>query len=293
MKKSLLFAIAICTVLFVKAQIPNPGFENWTTVGSYEDPDGWGTLNSTTSALSVLTVTKGTPGNPGNSYIKLTAKSLGAFGVIPGITVTGVIDPTSQTVTGGFPYTQRPASLDGSFQHMATGTGGGILIWSWHWNSGLMTRDTICAGYLPLSGMAMSWTNFSVPLVYVNSGNPDSCMILMVTSNPAVANDYLWVDDLHFTFPSGIQNTAATTPQISLYPNPAHGKLNVFAGNLLNANCTMQVVDVTGKLMIEKTEHVFNQNLHQTIDISSLQAGLYIFNMKQGDAIETKTFVIE
>ena len=73
MKKILLLIIAVVSFNFTaSAQIPNNGFENWTTVGTYSNPDNWATLNSLTAPFSIYTATKGMPGSPGSSYLKLT-----------------------------------------------------------------------------------------------------------------------------------------------------------------------------------------------------------------------------
>lgn len=77
--------MAISTTAF--AQIPNSGFENWTTMGSYSNPDNWDQLNAMTNPNSVYTCVKGTPGNPGSSYIKLTSKTVGTMGVMHGLAV--------------------------------------------------------------------------------------------------------------------------------------------------------------------------------------------------------------
>ena len=60
MKKFLLAFLAVVVVNFNYAQnaIPNPGFENWTQVSNYFNPDGWNNLNSNTAILGVLTCTR-------------------------------------------------------------------------------------------------------------------------------------------------------------------------------------------------------------------------------------------
>ena len=56
-KISLAGLVALLTSTLIFAQIPNAGFENWHTAGfpSYNEPDMWGTLNSSTSIISVFT----------------------------------------------------------------------------------------------------------------------------------------------------------------------------------------------------------------------------------------------
>ena len=63
MKKSLFVLALSFVVLRINAQIalPNPGFENWTSAGNYEDPDDWHTLNPSTAFVGVLTALKANP----------------------------------------------------------------------------------------------------------------------------------------------------------------------------------------------------------------------------------------
>src|SRR5205085_11835682 len=77
MKKLLLsmfmFSIAICQA---NAQIlTNAGFENWSTVGLYLEPDGWMILNGLTSPNA--TVIQG-PGYTGNYSVALISDSVSA-----------------------------------------------------------------------------------------------------------------------------------------------------------------------------------------------------------------------
>ena len=87
MKSKLLFivaALSLTTAAF--AQIPNNSFENWTTVGSYSDPNSWSTLNATTNPLSIYTCTKGTGGasGGGSAYLKLISKTV-LTAVVPAV----------------------------------------------------------------------------------------------------------------------------------------------------------------------------------------------------------------
>ena len=42
---TIVLTVLIALTIRLNAQIPNSGFENWTTVGSYENPTGWATMN--------------------------------------------------------------------------------------------------------------------------------------------------------------------------------------------------------------------------------------------------------
>ncbi|MBI1836487.1 MAG: hypothetical protein HYR91_04405 [Flavobacteriia bacterium] len=169
MKKKI-FSFVIGTLLSTSlfAQIPNNGFENWTSMGSYSNPDGWATLNDVTAASSVYTATKGTPGNVGASYLKLTSKTVGPT-VVNGIAVSGTINPTTMQPSAGFPYTGQPVSLTGKWQHMIFGSSqGSVSVTLTKWNTTTNQRDIVASGSQTLSGMAMSWASFTINLNYVS-----------------------------------------------------------------------------------------------------------------------------
>lgn len=80
MKKTILSIVSVVAfTASTMAQIPNAGFENFTSMGAYDVPNGWGTMNNTTALASVYTAAKGTPGSPGASYLKLTSKTVWKF----------------------------------------------------------------------------------------------------------------------------------------------------------------------------------------------------------------------
>lgn len=185
MKKTITFLAAIVISSTAISQIPNSGFETWTTVGAYNVPTGWDNLDSLTNSMSVYTCEKGTPGSPGVSFLKLTSKTFGTA-VAPGIAVSGKLDMTTYMPKSGFAYTSRPANLTGSWQHMIFGTSqGSVSVLLSKWNSSTSMRDTVAFVSQTLSGMAMSWATFSIPLTYHSSAMPDSAIIVLAASGIA------------------------------------------------------------------------------------------------------------
>src|SRR5579883_753034 len=108
MKKLSSFLLALLFTSAMYAQIPNPGFETWNTVGSYNVPAGWDNLNSMTTAMSTYTCTKGTPGYAGASYLQLISKTVTGLGVVPGIAVSGVMNKTTMQPQSGFAISTPP-----------------------------------------------------------------------------------------------------------------------------------------------------------------------------------------
>lgn len=254
---ALTFAIAVS-----KAQIPNSGFEDWDNMGSYSNPMGWSTMNNTTAIGSIFTATKGTPGNPGTSYLKLTSLNT-PLGVANGIAVSGKLDSMTQQPISGFAYSMRPTSLTGAWQHMIFGSSqGSITVTFTKWNSGTNTRDVIGAATKTLSGMAMSWANFTIPITYSLPDFPDSCIIVLKASGSVPADqDYLWVDNLAFAgVVNGIEDKVIDA--FSLYPNPAHAD-QVVQFNILQAgNVKAEVYGIDGKKITVLFDTYFEGGLH-------------------------------
>jgi hypothetical protein len=296
MKKNLLLLSAICFASALFAQtIPNSGFENWTNMGNYSDPDQWGTLNSTTNLAGVYTVTQGTPGNPGAYYVKITSKTV-LNQVVPGIAATGVINAQTQTITGGFPYAIRSANITGNWQYMAMSGNdqGSINVVMTKWNSMTSSRDTISATQYMLPGMVMAWANFSIPLTYLMAGNPDTCMIILAASNSTpAANSYLWVDDLNFTGLIGINEVSTSPTNLSVYPNPAQNLLNVSFTLQNQENVKLELVDVTGKLIREVNPSVMQGDNTLSMDLEGIDNGIYFIRLVSNGAIETKKISIQ
>ncbi|MBL7924616.1 MAG: T9SS type A sorting domain-containing protein [Bacteroidia bacterium] len=274
MKKILLPFLLLLSSLSPAQSIPNAGFENWTNMGAYLEPDGWATLNSLTAPFTVLTVTRATPGNPGNYYIKVTSRSAGTLGVVPGIAVSGSINSSTLLPESGFPFSLRPASLNGSWQHMIFGTSQGyidVLLSRWDGNQ----RIPVASAHRVLVGMAMSWANFSIPLVYTDGNNPDSCMIVLSASGAQpFDDDYLWVDNLSFNGTvTGLENPEMKE-ELLLYPNPPQSQLTLSLSDQEIRMLELNIRDLMGRSLI--LLRGLNVSGKAEIDIRHLPAGTYV-----------------
>lgn len=290
MKKHIQTFLALMFVVSIsKAQtIPNASFENWTTHGTYETPDNWGSLNNKTNANSVYTCQKATPGTSGSNFMKLTSKTVGA-NVANGIAVCGVLDSMTMMPKSGFACSGRPANLTGKWQHMIYGSSqGSISVTLTRWDAGSKKRITVGSGSVTLSGMAMSWASFTIPISYLDGTNPDSCIIAMMASgaNPT-NNDYLWVDNLAFSGSvSGIKLLSSDI-KVKIFPNPSNSILSVSLAN--NYNLGMRVLDLTGKeLMQVKCEE--NRNTNELF-IGDLPAGNYFLEIQTEKGNLFKSFI--
>jgi hypothetical protein len=296
MKKTILSIAAVAfTSASLFAQIPNNGFENWTSMGSYSNPDGWDQLNSMTTGMGVYTCTKGTPGFVGASYLKLVSKTVGST-VAPGVAVSGLIDMAAMKPKSGFPYTGQPQKLTGSWQYMASGADAGFIsVILTKWNSAMMMRDTIAKANQVLSGMAMSWATFNINLTYKSSALPDSAIIVLSASGTTpVANSYLYVDNLSFAGSvAGINTIDTYVSNINAYPNPTSDNITIELNAQKASTIKLQLVDVTGKLIKEVNAGEIIGNYKQTINTTGISKGVYFLKVTANDAVEVKKIIIQ
>lgn len=98
---------------------------------------------------------------------------------------------------------------------------------------------------------------------------------------------------LHFA----IANTALGTAdfkndfQVSFFPNPTKDSLNINMGTLNNSSYKITVIDINGKLVLEK--NIDNPKLIENIDTSSLTKGIYLIALNAGEKRITKRIVID
>lgn len=281
MNKKVLLAFFICVLITsVKAQIPNSGFENWTTTLSVETPDGWSTLNPITAVSTLYTAEKASPGNPGSYYLKLTSKSINGA-IVPGIAIAGTMNMQTLQPISGFPCNVRPTALTGKWQHMIYGTSqGSIEILLSRWDNSSNKRVSVGSGKVTLSGMAMSWANFNIPITYADLNNPDSCMIILKASGDMpTAKDYLWIDNLAFSGVSGIPTLENNKLNIQLYPNPVKEKLEIYVQSNNISNGKLEVIDMTGKCHYTENVNVsIGENIY-SVETDEFPAGVYFLSL--------------
>lgn len=296
MKKEILSIISVVALsASAMAQIPNAGFESFTTMGSYDVPNGWGTMNNTTAMASVYTATKGTPGSPGTSYLKLTSKTV-STAVVNGIAISGVLDSMTMTPKSGFAYNMRPANFTGKWQHMIYGNSqGSVKVTLTLWDSGLSQRVIVATANQNLSGMAMSWANFTIPFTYTDGNNPDTCIIVLKASGSAPTNnDYLWVDNLAFSGTvTGIENHGSFVTNMVVFPNPSTETINVNLNLTSSQKVSIELTDITGKLILSKDLGTLTGESKQTLNINSISKGTYLVRVITGSGIEVRKIVIE
>lgn len=284
MKKNLLLSVSAAAALFISANasaqmIPNNGFENWTTMGTYDEPDGWGTINSLSAFGYPVTVNKTTDMNSGSFAISLETMSYtdifsGMLDTLPGIAWTGDFDSNFNALEG-FAYTQTPTDLTGSFKYAPSGIDTGIIFtYLTKWNTMTNMRDTIAGGVMMVDGTTSTWTQFTIPLTYQSAVAPDTAVVWMVSSSGMLPmpGSELKVDDLAFVLPTGIAEPLTGTSKV--FPNPASSNVSFSVANPEAA--TIELYDLEGRRidMVQVTSNVIN------VSLEKYNAGLYMYALK-------------
>ena len=294
--KTIIFTIAVLTASTnnIFAQTPNSGFETWMSMGTYENPDGWATPNDFTTSAGVYTAEKGTPGSPGSSYLKLTSKTVGST-VVNGIAVSGVIDPVTQQPVSGFAFNQQPASFTGKWQHMIYGSSqGSINVTLTRWDATMNMRMVVATANKTLTGMAMSWANFTIPFVYSDFQAPDSCIIVLKASGSNPTNqDYLWVDNLAFTGSVAGINEQLLFSEISLYPNPTVENFTLNVNSKEAQSITYELINLDGKIQFSASTDIKEGQNSFSIPTMGLPNGNYLVRIISGSNTQTLPVVIQ
>jgi hypothetical protein len=293
----LISCILIVSINAYSQPIPNNGFENWAMVGNYEMPDYWDNLNPTTDPAGIYTCTRGTPGNPGAAYLKLTSTLIPGTGVVPGVAVCGVLDQSRALPVSGFAFYERPEKFTGKWQYMMFGTGKGFMdVLLTKWNASAGKRDTVASMHHVLTGMVMTWGNFTIPLTYMSGSYPDSCIIFLSASGSVPADyDYLWLDNLAFTGSvfTDAPASEALHARIKIYPNPATDIINLWIHPDKQETAEILLFDGSGRLVKTVSRELTSGDNNSSILTHGFQPGIYIMNVRTSSFEETLKIMIQ
>lgn len=292
MKHFLLIVLSLPVFVIGQNSIPNPDFENWTTggfplIGTYEDPDDWSTINSTTYVVGIQTVKKATEPQfvkSGNFALRLETYFFAPLNrPAQGGATTADINIASESLSGGVPFNLRPSALEGWYQYYPVGADTATMaILLSKWNPILGAKDTVgYALYRPTEAVS-EYTQFSAQLEYFIADDPDSMIVGFVCSGqfePGIGS-VMYVDDVSLAFePVSVATSAKQQPV--LYPNPAKDVIR------FDVPEAVQVVvrNIAGQILIQKN---LTNGLHQ-LDVSSFPQGLYLFQFSDEYGKHLKT----
>ena len=265
----------------VVGQIPNNSFETWNSISGYSTPANWDNLNQITFSSGINTCYQGTPGNPGSSYLVLMSKSVPGRGVVPGIAVSGKLDTSTYKPTSGYPFINRPQSLNYNIQYMPydPSDSSSVKVLLTKWDTTTLLRDTIAYGASYYNAMAHSWFVGSTYLNYQSGDAPDSAIIVLSSSSSSPKEwSYIYLDNLQFSGSViGINEQSINQDEIILYPNPTIESFTMEFKNNVDV-AEINVYDIIGK-------QVFRASFSNSVTINTMgwARGTYFVKMSRNN----------
>lgn len=284
MKKIILSIVSIALItLQAVAQVPNGGFENWTTTG-FPDPVGWpsaNVLNVLGNPQSVYQCTAAADVHGGNYAVKIKTITLttnpfpGQIDNTLGVCLTGAASVSG--LTYGYPSTQKPLQMELYGKYLPNGNDTAIAgVWLQRKNG--IKRDTIAMGFVAITGTVSAYTHYTVPLIYnplYASQTPDTAVIVLSSSGRIEANrkvgSLFWVDDVSFVGTYNGVDNMINTPVLNVFPNPANNELNFT--NIPTDATSLNIYDVTGK---NKITMLIN-DVKLSIETQAWPVGIYMY----------------
>ncbi|MEO6166537.1 MAG: T9SS type A sorting domain-containing protein [Chitinophagales bacterium] len=277
MKKLLLLVTFLSSVAGVSfsQNIPNGGMENWIEVTGYDSLAGFTSTNL--FFYPTVNVEQSTTSHSGTYAAKMAGTTwLGIFPVPGGIGTNAKVNLTTFTISGGYPYTERPNAFTGWFRYEPVNNDSCILLAVFtKWNG--TKRDTI--GIAPYFGHSTNNTykEFVANVLYLSPENPDTAFVLALTSSAfltAQVGSVLYVDDLNFAFNVGIPEVKFEEVVLNTYPNPARDRFTIELKNE-HVVASVQLFDVLGN----RVKQLKVESGSIVLSTSSLADGLYFYQL--------------
>ena len=163
--------------------------------------------------------------------------------------------------------------------------------------------------YSPLN----TWTNFAAATDYIPFENNNEVITgfyeTNISSHPHTPSDNLANMDVVYCFNVAKASIGATMHfaianttvlgsqtfnednQVSFFPNPSNGFLNINKGNLTDANYTFSLIDIYGKAVFN--QEFINTTLLERVNVSELSSGVYLGVLETATNRIAKKIVIE
>lgn len=300
MKKFIhLFFATFLIVSIVQGQsdLVNANLDTWVQVGTFENPENWGTPNELTSLASVVVVTKDEDAYSGPYCAKLETQEINFMSQTinaPGLITLGEIKQIgfSGEIIGGDTISVMPASMKGWMKYEPVDNDSCVMmIFLTKWNG--TSRDTIGMGMTYYSETTTDWTEFTVDVE--GQGTPDSVNVVISSSDISIElfsgrpGTILYVDDLSLQFTSGIEYDLMPDVVVNTYPNPATGTIYFSIPEDLK-DADLIVFNAMG----QQVQMLDNISGETGLDISTMNPGVYYFHLMEGKhRISSGSFVVE
>ena len=268
----------------LRSQVPNEGFENWTD----GEPDFWTTNNADT----LITITQSNSSHSGSSALK--GECIPYFP--PFLPVMGPIGICDGDTDDGFPIEFRYNSLKGFYKLNSQG-GDQLFITLW------VSVDTQAIGVGSiLINNAASYTEFAIPITYIDPATPNKCIISFQIINPVgginvTLGSEMYLDDLELSMDMVSDVEAELQPfafQLEQnYPNPFNPSTKISWQSAVSGHQTLKIYDVLGNEVATLIdEYRVAGNYEIDFDATGLSSGVYFYKLIIADYSSTKKMIL-
>lgn len=273
---ALIFSISLIFLSSANAQIPNNGFENWTS----GEPNNWITDNI---PGVLVPVTQSAEAHSGSSSVKLTVLNSGGGPYLAYIY-------TASTTNVGF----IPGSLTGFYKFspavISSVVGIAVALYK--------NNQTIGGGTNTLNGAA-AYTQFYVPLSYSSTEIPDSLYIFIAVDDSSISGSTgstANIDDLSFSNATGVNeefNSPLTFQMKQNYPNPFNPSTKIQYTIPEASFVTLKVFNILGKQVDQLINEDQNAGTYRAVfDAKDFPSGIYIAKLSAGNYTKTIKMIL-
>lgn len=165
------------------------------------------------------------------------------------------------------------------------------------WNRSLKVNDTFHIR-----------VNNTITYTQAVDSNRSVCFIAVPIFKGAAANDtirdnpttnntscvsYLWKVGNGTSVDGSVSYSEKQASIVNIYPNPANDLANVVVNLGTNAEVTVRLTDVTGRVMMQEDKGFMSKGEHTIpMNTSHLQNGLYLYQVQMGEEVSTGKLMI-
>jgi hypothetical protein len=316
-------ALFLGNILSAQTQVPNEGFENWgnASPGVAGEPTNWysNTSGSNIAKLASITCFKdNSKFHSGAASVRI--ETISYFGTaVNGALTTGVVDAPTTTKSDGYigtvnyssssdirrtAFTGRPDSIVGWYQYTSGGAGEkpklrAILHTGDYYDPETPTTNHIDptankigdALWFGSTSSVSTWTRFSMAFTYVNGNTPAYIMINITPSanqSTTIVGSKLWMDDIALIYnPSSVAQQNKSQNIKIFYTDKT---VYVDFLNRSEGQSSISIFDLTGKVV---SVQQLDNNKINSVNVSALNAGMYLYQLSGTDFHKAGKFIVE
>lgn len=277
-----LFSIIVFFSFPIFSQIPNSGFEDWTTdpYGNYS-PVGWQTTNS----FPMVNVEPFTPGCQGNFTMKV--KTINIWFPFPGVAI----------METAYNFAQAPTKFSACVKSNIMPGDIAYIIVALMKGDGIIASIDSCTFKVDSTFSQFTYREF--PIALQSNLVPDSLVIMVLSGllNGQVGTEII-IDDVAF---SGVSSSVAledknlpgTFVLNQNYPNPFNPSTTIQFSIPEHAFVKLEVFNTLGEKISTFVQEELNAgNYKYEWNAENLSSGVYLYHLQSGGFIQSKKLVL-